>query len=497
VLDPPGQLGSPTGATLMPRVPPRSMNCCMAPVYRKSGVIKLTMAMLPRKVPFEREPTAWDSRTEIRAFGQGLAMTEWLSPEELRSYQAPLVSKLLRHARKTTTFYKDRLAFNLGSRESIDKIWSEIPILTRAEAVQNRLKLISRHKLPRESGPITEGRTSGSTGMPLAFKKNDASSIAATAFTERMFRWWSVDGSKSFAQIAHDKNNEAPPPDGRTTHGWHSNHASGIKHFLAVKADVDTHLKWLMACRPVYFGSYPPVLKELAVAAQKRGIELEFTLLLSFATVLDEETRQLCRAAFSAEIADTYGAQEVDHIAAQCRECGEYHTSAEAAVVEVLRADGSAARPGEIGRIVVTPLYNYAMPFVRYALGDLAEVGSSPSLCGRGLPTLRRILGRDRNMFRFRDGTTVWPVPGSFGLRSLIALKQVQVVQTDPDRIEIRYVPDAPERPIDLAALTERVRAVLRQRVEVAVRSVDQIDRSPSGKYEECVSLVPFDLAPA
>ena len=165
--------------------------------------------------------------------------------------------------------------------------------------------------------------------------------------------------------------------------------------------------------------------------------------------------------------------------------------------MEVLLTDGSAARPGEIGRVVVTPLYNYAMPFVRYALGDLEEVGSSPSPCGRGLPTLRRIIGRDRNMFRFRDGTTVWPVPGSFGLRSLIALKQVQVVQTDPDRIEIRYVPDAPERPIDLAALTERVRAVLRQRVEVAVRSVDQIDRSPSGKYEECVSLVPFDLAPA
>jgi len=140
----------------------RSASTC-GQFYRKSGVIKLKMAMLHRKVPFEREPTAWDSRTEIRAFGQGLAMTEWLSPEELRSYQAPLVSKLLRHARKTTTFYKDRLAFNLGSRESIDKIWSEIPILTRAEAVQNRLKLISRHKLPRESGPITEGRTSGST----------------------------------------------------------------------------------------------------------------------------------------------------------------------------------------------------------------------------------------------------------------------------------------------------------------------------------------------
>ena len=160
-----------------------------------------------------------------------------------------------------------------------------------------------------------------------------------------------------------------------------------------------------------------------------------------------------------------------------CSEAGK-RRRAEAAVVEVLRADGSPALPGEIGRVVITPLYNYAMPLIRYELGDLAELGSTPSPCGRGLPTLRRILGRTRNLFRFRDGTT------------FLAPKQFQVVQTDFDTIEIRYVPENNDRPIDLPALTQRIRAVLRQPVEVVVRSVDQIARSPSGKYEEYISLV-------
>ena len=163
--------------------------------------------------------------------------------------------------------------------------------------------------------------------------------------------------------------------------------------------------------------------------------------------------------------------------------------------MEVLRADGSAAAPDEIGRVVVTPLYNYAMPFIRYELGDMAEVGSAPPACGRALPTLRRILGRDRNMFRFRDGSVSWPVSAGFKLLDFIALKQYQVVQTDPDRIEIRYAPAAPERPIDLPALTQRVRAMLRQPVAVSVRSVDQIGRSPSGKFEDCISLVKPDWA--
>jgi phenylacetate-coenzyme A ligase PaaK-like adenylate-forming protein len=144
---------------------------------------------------------------------------------------------------------------------------------------------------------------------------------------------------------------------------------------------------------------------------------------------------------------------------------------------------------------VVTPLFNYAMPLIRYELGDMAEVGTASPLCGRGLPTLRRILGRYRNMFRYRDGSTSWPAATGFRLANFIALRQFQVVQTDFNHVEIRYVADddAAGRPIDLAALTERVRRVLRQPVDVSVRRVSQIERSSNGKYEDCISLVASD----
>ena len=104
-------------------------------------------------------------------------------------------------------------------------------------------------------------------------------------------------------------------------------------------------------------------------------------------------TRELCRSAFGAEIADTYGAQEAGHIAAQCPDCGDYHLSADASVIEILRDDGSPAAAGETGRVIVTPLHNYAMPLVRYELGDYAEVGTSAPACERTLPTLRRNSG--------------------------------------------------------------------------------------------------------
>ena len=435
----------------------------------------------------------WD---RVRAFGLTLAKTERMSPQELDAYQAPLLSPLLLHARNTTKFYKDRFDFDIRSIESIRSNWSRIPPLTRADIMKNRLKLTSRKSSP-DLGPVIEGETSGSTGVPITFKRNAAADVASLAFTERLYRWWSVDGSKSLALIAPDRAGQAKPPEGQTTLGWHSSNPNGQRHVIGLETDTDTHLNWLVARRPNYLGTYPAILKELARSARKRGIELKPALLFSFATVLDEETRELCKAAFGAEIADTYGTQETGHIAAQCRACGEYHLSVEASVIEILRSDGSPAAPGEIGRVVVTPLYNFAMPMIRYDLGDMAEVGTARPACGRGLPTLRRILGRYRNMFRYRDGTTAWPVSAKFNLTDFIAPKQFQVVQTDFEAIEIRYVPDeeAADRPIDLAGLTERVRAVLRQPVNVSVRRVPQIERSRSGKYEDCLSLVAIDGA--
>src|SRR5262245_30380140 len=109
-----------------------------------------------------------DNRSQIVAFGEVLRATEWLSTEELRSYQQPLITKLVRHTRKNTAFYRERL--REGLLEIGEKSWLEIPVLTRAEAVKNNLKISSR-KTPREAGVVIGGRTAGSTGTPFALKK--------------------------------------------------------------------------------------------------------------------------------------------------------------------------------------------------------------------------------------------------------------------------------------------------------------------------------------
>src|SRR5262249_31189179 len=99
---------------------------------------------------------------------------------------------------------------------------------------------------------------------------------------------------------------------------------------------------------------------------------------------------------------------------------------------------------------------SYAMPLIRYELGDYAEVGTKNPRYGRTLPTLPRILGRYRNLFRFRDGTRIWPVATRFFLHEFMSLRQFQIVQTDFDHIEIRYVPCGEAKPVDLISFDEQ-----------------------------------------
>jgi phenylacetate-CoA ligase len=426
----------------------------------------------------------------VNAFGRTLAETERLRRAKLNLYQAPLLKRLLRHARNTTAFYRERLPFDCDSIEAIDEAWSSIPILTRVEANANRDALAS-NAVPPETGGATREETSGSTGLPFEFLKSGLTVAATQALTERMFRWWNVDGGKCLARIAYDRHRTAPPPDGMTSVGWHSSGSAGLAHNLDAAADTDLQLDWLRVRQPDYLAAFSTNLHRLALRAIDRGVDLRFERIMSFGTRVDPVIRLDCRSAFGAEIVDSYGSQEVGHVATQCPDCGEYHLAVEASRIDILRdGDGRPARPGESGRIVATPFYNYAMPLIRYDMGDYAEAGTANPKCRRGLPTIRRILGRARNRFRFADGGVAWPELADFRFRELLRYRDLQLVQTGLDHIEARYVADDGEGPDASDAVEQRVREVLRQPVRVTLKRLDTLGRITYGKIEDFVCLI-------
>ena len=96
-----------------------------------------------------------------------------------------------------------------------------------------------------------------------------------------------------------------------------------------------------------------------------------------------------------------------------------------------------------LGKMVITDLFNYGMPFIRYATGDRAVAGFTSCECGRGLPLMRKIVGRQLDVIRTPDGRII---PGEFFphlMKDFQTVCRFQVVQDRPGRIVAEgHVPD-------------------------------------------------------
>ena len=199
---------------------------------------------------------------------------------------------------------------------------------------------------------------------------------------------------------------------------------------------------------------------------------------------VDAATRALCRRAWNVPVCDIYSAQEVGYIALQCPDGDHYHLQAESALVEILDDAGCPCAPGTIGRVVVTPLYNFAMPLLRYALGDHAEAGA-PAGCGRGLPVVTRILGRTRNMLTLPDGGRLWPRLSELRYGEVLPVEQFQLVQKSRSLLELRLVAKRRGNAEEEARLRELVVARIGHPFEVDIRYAERIERGATGKYED------------
>jgi phenylacetate-CoA ligase len=284
---------------------------------------------------------------------------------------------------------------------------------------------------------------------------------------------------------------EAARAGDKKRYGWRFGFPNGVRHIFELMVDIDKQIDWLKSVKPHYlFARGGAHIAELALQAEKRGERLRFKRILSTGSSVSPQTRRLARRIFKAEIADLYGATETGLIAAQCPDCGLYHICDETILVELLRDDGAPCAEGETGRVVLTPLYGYAMPLVRYEIGDYAIRGPDRAKCGRGLSSLTSIVGRYRNVFVLRDGRIIHPYANAHQIGEHLSYRQIQIVQTDYEHVEIRYVPDDRSRIPNVAEIEKLMQRLVDPGVSVSLVPLDRFEPSPTGKFEETVSLV-------
>jgi phenylacetate-CoA ligase len=427
--------------------------------------------------------------SHLLAFNFQLLHSQWLSHEELAALQLKQLRQTLAQARRQVPAYGERLP---AAVEAPDFDWTafrQLPILTRVQAQREGEHLWAR-QTPADHGPVGSGQTTGSTARPLTHRYTELEMLWRRAITLRDHLWHDHNLSWRFATIrAKTESRGYPGWGGGTSLVAHTGPAT----VLSIFEPIEVQLRWLRQEDPNILHTHPTNLGALLQLAEREGIRPQQLIRVStFSETLPPGLRDQLRRVWGLELTDLYSADECGTIALQCPASEHYHVQSEHMLVEVVDEAGEPCPVGVPGRVVITTLHNFAMPLIRYEIGDYAELGA-PCSCGRGLPVLSRILGRSRNIMIVPDGRRRWPsMPATLWL-SVAPIEQFQVLQTALDRVEVRYVMVRPLTGEECAELESKLCQRWGYRFRFAWQRMDVIPRSPGGKFEDFMCQLPAD----
>lgn len=413
-----------------------------------------------------------------------LERSQWLPLDQLRQRQLGQLQALVRHALATVPHYREAWGADYDAATPLTlERFAALPLLTRRD-LQERFDHLKSGGLPAGHGGMRESQSSGSTGTPVRILKTQLAGLFWNAFTLRDHAWHRRNLRGKLATIRHGI------PAGESEHWGQATAglvADGPSVVIGVRDSVETQLRWLEQQQPEYLMTYPSIAAELAKLVIAGGNRLaQLREVRTLGEVLTPEVRELCRQAWSVPVSDVYSAEEVGYIALQCPRHEHYHTLEEDILVEILDAQGIPCAPGQLGRVVVTSLHNFAMPLIRYELGDYAEFGE-PCPCGRGLPVLRRVAGRVRNMLVTAAGEHYWPAFGTRSFTRIAPIRQCQLAQIECDLVEARLVTEGSLSAEQEDGLRGLILSRLPPGFRVRFAYREQIARGAGGKYEDFV----------
>jgi phenylacetate-CoA ligase len=197
--------------------------------------------------------------------------------------------------------------------------------------------------------------------------------------------------------------------------------------------------------RPTLMFGHSHSIFLLAGYVRKMGItSIRPKGIITSSMMLMEHERGEIEAVFGKKVTNRYGCEEVSLIASECERHAGLHLNIEHLFIEFIREDGTPAKPGEEGKIVVTDLMNLAMPFIRYQVEDVGVPTDRRCPCGRGLPLMEKVAGRTADFLVRSDGSRVAGVSLIENTLTVYpGIEQMQLVQEELDHLLVRVVVNA------------------------------------------------------
>jgi len=440
------------------------------------------LGLLSRKIfiPFYNRRHGLDNMPMVRE----LMKSQFFPEEQIRDNQWRDIRKLLGFVFEHNRFYRERfdsLGLRPGDIRSFDD-FEKIPVLSKDDIRNNRETLIS-------DGYIPEGmnwkRTGGSTGVPLQLYWDKKTTAFKHALVYRHNSWANFYPGIKQAALWGDTDKKYSLKEKL----YHALYVRTI--FLDTLNMNDEQMSGFIGrmrrYKPEVLFGHGHSLFVLAQYMKDQEIsDIRLRGIISTAETLFPHERKAVEEVFGNIVFDRYGCEEVSLIGSECEEHDGLHIGAESLYVEI--ADGDENTPG---RLIITDLTNYGMPFIRYEIGDLATTKPGKCACGRGLPRVGRVVGRTTDLLYTPDGKKISGVSilDTFTIH-IPGFKQTQIVQDRLDHLVFHIVRAEDFSDSSLKMLAESVPRFFGPSMKYDVKFVDSIPLTSRGKFQFSVCKI-------
>ncbi len=421
-----------------------------------------------------------------RLMQEALARETW-SVEQWQSWQSIQLAEMLNHAAVHVPYYRQHWQTRRrhGNRAAWD-VLENWPVLSK-DALRDNLSAFVADGVNRRL--TVPEHTSGTTGKPLTLWLSvKAVRQWYVLFEARWRGWYGLSRHDRWGifggQLVTPYQQSRPP-------FWVWNAGLNQVYFSSyhlAPGNIPAYLEAIRRHRLVYLLGYASSLYSLAQLALEQNLPpLPLKAVLSNAEPLYLHQRETIARAFACPVYDTYGLSENVCAASECAS-GHLHLWPEVGWTEILAEQADTPVPaGVTGRIVCTGLLNFAMPLIRYEVGDLGELAPDAGRCscGRGLPILRQIEGRLDDVILTPDGRRIGRLDPIF--KADLPIREAQIIQEKLDRLRIRYIPATGFAQHHLDSIARQLRERVGN-IELIFERVEALPRTANGKFRAVIS---------
>lgn len=396
--------------------------------------------------------------------------------KELSDIQLKKLKKMIIHSYNNVPFYRElfiRANINPDDIKKIEDL-QKLPIITKKDIQANYDKILANGTNIDQCKLIN---TTGSTGIPLrVYNDNKAllysSALVYFGFFESGLRL--KDKMVELTGILED--------------------CSGTlvkKNMISTFDPPEQVMKMLRQYNADILYSFPSIFKTLSNSLNGELSSLNTRLIFTHGETLTDSNRELINSTFGAKVCNTYGSTEFNRLAFECSENSGMHMLTDGAVIEIVK-DGQVVGPGEEGDIVVTGLYNYAMPLIRYNLGDIGILADYDEKCpcGRGWPLIKSIEGRADDFLTLPSGRVISPRTINV-IENIPGIIQYRTIQQKRDTFFVQVVPNEEFSVKSEDEIRQQIRlGCLGEDIKIEIETVKELPRERTGKLRTIISNV-------